>query len=166
MTAAHREELKEFVAEKVCQILKNESTKPVRILSVGCGDGSFDVKILETISSRFPDTKVQYVGTDIDKKTCEQSKEVLSAIKNVEVEFMVLDFQQVDPSKLELPPCDLVLAIQVLYYMKDLNKALSNLQLLTKPEGMLKLKSYSHNIEYKYTCPQSVIYICHLNEKV
>ena len=157
--------MKEFVAEKVCQILAEESTKPVRILSVGCGDGSFDVKILQTITSRFPETKVQYIGTDIDKKTCEQSKEVLSAIKNVEVEVMVLDFQQVDPSKLELPPCDLILAIHVLYYMKDLNKALSNLQLLRKPEGMLKLNGYNCDIEYKYTCTQSLICNkCHFNE--
>ena len=40
--------------------------KDIRILSVGCGDGTLDVKIFQAMISKYPDIKIDYTGTDID----------------------------------------------------------------------------------------------------
>ena len=120
-------------------MLQRKATKSFRIFSIGCGDGTFDIKILQTITERFPDVKISYTGTDIDEKFCEQARELLGAIKNVEVEIVVEDYQKVDPSKFNIPPCDLVLAIHVFYYMRDITKALIDAQNFKKEDGMYTL---------------------------
>lgn len=138
VSVTHREEVKSHVAETACQLLKRKlaiPTKSIRILSIGCGDGTFDIKILQTITNRFPDWKICYVGVDVDRKFCQQARELLNALKNVKVEIMILDFQQMDFSRVEIPPCDLVLAVHVLYYMRDIKKVLSDVQRLRKPDG-------------------------------
>ena len=103
------------MAEKACQLLQRKSTKSFRIFSIGCGDGTFDIKMLQTIAERFPYVKVTYIGTDIDEKFCEQARELLGSVKNAEVEIIVEDYQEIDPSKFNIPPCDLVLAVHVFY---------------------------------------------------
>ena len=126
------------MAEKACQLIpiKSTQTSTFRIFSIGCGDGRFDIKILETIIDRFPDLKIQYIGTDIDEKFCQEARELLGALENVEVEILVLDFEQMDLSNVKVPPCDLVLAVHIFYYIRDINKALSVAQSLRKPDGM------------------------------
>ena len=134
--AVHREALKQLIAEKSCQLLQIKSTQSFRIFSIGCGDGTFDIKILQTITERFPDVKVQYIGTDIDEKFCYQARELLATVKNVEVEILVEDYQQINPSELRIPPCDLVLAVHIFYYMRDIKKAVAHALNLRKPDGM------------------------------
>ena len=143
-----------LVAEKCCQLLETKSSKSFRIFSIGCGDGTFDITILQTIADRFPDVKIHYIGTDIDGQFCQQARELLSGIKNVEIETLVTDFQQMEMSKVVIPPCDLVLAVHVFYYMTDINKALSNAQKLRKPDGtthvlMLVSQASPHNLKRK-----------------
>ena len=121
-------------------MLLRKSTKSFRIFSIGCGDGTFDIKILQTIAERFPDIRVSYIGTDIDKKFCEQARELLGSVKNAEVEIIVEDYQEIDPSKFNIPPCDLVLAIQVLYYMRDITKALIDAQKFRKQDGVCTIE--------------------------
>ena len=116
-------------------MLQRKYIKLFRIFSIGCGDGTFDIKILQTIAERFPDVKVSYIGTDIDETFCQQARELLGSIKNTEVEILVGDFQEIDPSKFSIPPCDLVLAIHVLYYMRDITKALIDAQKFRKNDG-------------------------------
>ena len=136
VNAVHREEVKELVAEKACQLLQKKCTKSFRIFSIGCGDGTFDIKILQTISDRFPDIKVHYIGTDIDEKSCQQARELLGSVQNVEVEILAEDYQRIDPAKINIPPCDLVLAVHIFYYMKDIKKALIDAQTFRKSDGM------------------------------
>ena len=121
-------------------MLQRKSTKSFRIFSIGCGDGTFDIKMLQTIAERFPDIRVSYIGTDIDKKFCEQARELLGSVKNAEVEIIVEDYQEIDPSKFNIPPCDLVLAIQVLYYMRDITKALIDAQKFRKQDGVCTIE--------------------------
>ena len=144
MGAVHNEAVKELVAEKACQLLQRNCTRSFRIFSIGCGDGMFDLKVLQTITDRFPDIKVHYIGTDIDEKSCQQATELLESVKNVEVEILVQDYQQIDPAKINIPPCDLVLAIDILYYMEDIKKALVDAQTFRKSDGMY------HNLQYAY----------------
>jgi ubiquinone/menaquinone biosynthesis C-methylase UbiE len=97
--------------------------------------------MLQTIAERYPDVKVNYTGTDIDEKFCEQARELLGSVKNVEVEIVVEDYQEINPSKLNIPPCDLVLAIHVFYYMRDITKALVDAQKFRKRDGMYMFPS-------------------------
>ena len=117
--------------------MQKKATKSFRIFSIGCGDGTLDIRILQIIAERFPDVKVSYIGMDIDEKFCEQARELLGSIKNTEVEIIVKDYQEIDTSKLNIPPCDLVLAVQVFYYMRDITKALIDAQKFRKPDGMV-----------------------------
>ena len=126
-------------------MLQRKATKSFRIFSIGCGNGTFDIKMLQTITERFPDVKVSYTGMDIDKKSCEQARELLGAVKNVEVEIIAQDFQEVD---FNIPPCDLVLAIHVFYYMRDITKALVNTKKFRKQDGeyIYFLSTLSHSL--------------------
>ena len=123
--------------------MQKKATKSFRIFNIGCGDGTLDIRILQIIAERFPDVKVSYIGMDIDEKFCEQARELLGSIKNTEVEIIVKDYQEIDPSKLNIPPCDLVLAVQVFYYMRDITKALVDAQKFRKPDGMVIKIIYS-----------------------
>ena len=76
------------------------------------------------------------MGTDIDKRFCQQARELLGSVKNTEVETLVEDYQKIDPSKFNIPPCDLVLAVHVLYYVRDITKALVDAQKFRKQDGM------------------------------
>ena len=108
-----------------------------RMFSIGCGDGSFDLKILQAITDRFPAVKIHYIGTDIDEQVCQIAMKSMSALKNVEAEIRIIDFQQMDPSMVnEISPCDLVLAAHVFYYMRDIKKALSDAQMFRKTNGI------------------------------
>ena len=125
-------------------MLQKRSTKSFRIFSIGCGDGTFDIKIIQTIAERFPDVKVSYTGVDIDEKFCQQARELLNTVKNIEVEILVKDYQVIDPSKFNIPPCDLVLAVHVLYYMRDTTKALIDAQKFRKQDGMLQTSVHTY----------------------
>ena len=130
-----------MLSEKACALVKAFSTtsmeEPFRILSIGCGDGTFDAKILQAIIDKFPEVSIHYVGTDIDEQTCQKAAEVLDALKsqNVTTEILTVDFEKIDSFKMKIPPCDLVMAVHSLYYMKDLKKALSDAQAFQTDEG-------------------------------
>ena len=79
--------------------------------------------------------KVHYTGIDIDKEVCEKAVEELGPLKasdKVEIKMFTMDFEDIDSIKCEILLCDLVLAVHVLYYMKDFRKALTDAQALTK----------------------------------
>ena len=133
--------LRRTFGDKACSLVKSYTTTQMldsfRILSIGCGDGRFDTNILQAITDRFPDVKVHYIGIDIDQQTCKNAKETVSALKNrnVMVETFTMDFEKVDLFKDKIPPCDLVIASHVFYYMKDLKKTLSDARALRKDDG-------------------------------
>ena len=138
---------KEAVIERVCQLVSESSTskaspkageEPFTILSIGCGDGTFDATIIQAVLNRYPDIKISYTGTDIDQDTCQRAlKEFgeLSAsyVNRVTIKTITTDFKDIDLVGEEISPCDLVLAVHVLYYMKDLRKSLLDAQKLAKP---------------------------------
>ena len=75
------------------------------------------------------------MGMDIDENLCEQARELLGSVKNAEIDIIVEDYQEIDPSKFNIPPCDLVLAVHVFYYMRDITKALVDVQKFRKQDG-------------------------------
>ena len=82
--------------------------------------------------NEYPDTKVHYTGIDIDKEVCEKAVEELGPLKASNKVEIIMDFEDIDSIKSEILLCDLVLAVHVLYYMKDFRKALTDAQALTK----------------------------------
>ena len=137
----------EAVTKRACQLLtesrasrmssSSSVVEPFRVLSIGCGDGTFDAKILQAMINKHPDTKIHYTGIDIDKEVCDKAVEELGALKasdKVEIKMIAMDFEEIDSIKDEISPCDLVLAVHVLYYMKDFRKALTDAQALTKAD--------------------------------
>ena len=151
--ANHMKKAESAVTEQACQVLVGSQTsrtsaEPFRILSIGCGDGTFDAQILAAMMSRHPDIKIHYTGLDIDKETCQKATEALSVLKTndkVEIKMLTMDFEDIDSVKAELSPCDLVLAVHVLYYVEDIKKALTDAQMLTKTNGELKSCMQAHN---------------------
>ena len=133
--------MKERIAEIACQLLQDKSSHDsFRIISIGCGDGTFDIKILQEMTERFPDLQIHYIGTDIDGTSCQQAKELLGSLKNVTVETRVEDFQDMDSAKVsKIASCDLVLATHIFYYMRDIKKALSDAFMLLKPDGKINI---------------------------
>ena len=127
--------------EKAFSLVESYTTTQMldsfRILSIGCGDGRFDTNVLHAITDKFPEVKVHYIGIDIDQQSCQNTKETVSALKNhnVMVETFTVDFEKIDLFKDRIPPCDLVIASHVFYYMKDLKKALSDARALRKDDG-------------------------------
>ena len=133
----------EAVSKGACQLFteyeasRTSAAEPFRILSIGCGDGTFDAKIIQVMISKDPDIRIHYTGIDIDEEVCEKAKEELGTLKakhEVEIKMLVMDFEDIDSVKAEISPCDLILAVHVLYYMKDFRKALTDAHVLTKAD--------------------------------
>ena len=155
----------EAVARRVCQLVSESQTlsaaktspkageeeEPFTILSIGCGDGAFDASILQAVLHRYPDIKISYTGTDIDQDTLQKALKELGGLKDsyanrVTIKTITNDFEDIDSVREEIPPCDVVLVVHVLYYMKDLRKSLLDAQKLAKPKHgafLLSTRLYS-----------------------
>jgi SAM-dependent methyltransferase len=133
------------VPNKACQILSksrvsNYSTsasEPFRILSIGCGNGTFDTIVLQSMMSQHPDIKLDYTGIDIDEVTCQKAREELGTLKKtsdkIEIRILKMDMHSLTS---DIPAsCDLILAMHSLYYAVDLRKVLSDVQALLKTDG-------------------------------
>lgn len=143
--ASHMKKAEEVVTNKACQLLtefqaesRRTTDQPFRILSIGCGDGTFDAKILQAMISKYPDVKIHYTGIDIDKDVCDKATKELGTLvkanREVDIKMLVMDFEDIDSVKDELSPYDLVLAVHAFYYMKDLRKAITDARALAKAD--------------------------------
>ena len=115
------------------------SAEPFRILSIGCGDGTLDAKILQAMISRHPDVKIDYTGMDIDEEICQNAMMELSAMNTkfndkIAIRMLTMDINSINLMEVG-PSCDLILALHVLYYAKDMRKVLSDIHTFLKPEG-------------------------------
>ena len=92
-----------------------------RMLSIGCGNGTLDLSILNDIANRFPDLNVHYEGLDSSSSRLEDFRKA-STIKlrsRYNMMFHPINFEQyVDPID-EKDQFDLILCARVLYYMHD-----------------------------------------------
>jgi SAM-dependent methyltransferase len=138
-----QKKIKFAVPDKACQILSESqvsnsgtSSEPFRILSIGCGEGTFDAIILQAMISKYPDITLDYMGIDIDEDTCQKAREELSALKKtsdkIEIRILKMDMNSLTS---EIQSCDLILAMHSLYYAADLRKVLTDVQSLLKTNG-------------------------------
>ena len=116
-----------------------KSSSPVfRICSIGCGDGKLDRQVLTKINEKFPDVVIHFCAFDVNEVFVEHAKESLKQLDNVEVEILARDIEKVNG---EFAPCDMVLCVSVLYYVKSLEHALSNVLKLVKNDGEFSISS-------------------------
>ena len=87
--------------------------------------------------NKYPGVKIDYTGMDIDEESCQKAIKELSALKEKFNDKVVIKIITMDLNSLnaEIPPCDLVLAMHVLYYAKDLRKVLADARALLKTGG-------------------------------
>ena len=137
-----KKKVKLTVPEKACQILaeskasKTSAGESFRILSIGCGDGTFDAIVLQAMINKYPDIKICYTGIDIDEDTCQRAMKKLSPLKTdggkVEISVLKRDMHALNA---DIPPCNLILAMHSLYYATDIRKVLSDIRALLKTDG-------------------------------
>ena len=123
----------DYIVEKACHLLKTSPGPPFRICSIGCGDGKFDKKVLTRILEQFQDTKLQYMGVDINELSCRRARELLVPLSNVEADIYTRNIQ--DMSVADIQPFHLVIAVHVLYYMTSLEAILTKVLRMVKPNG-------------------------------
>ena len=104
--------VKLIVPEKACQVLAESKASKIsagglfRILSIGCGDGTFDAIVLQAMINKYPGVKICYTGIDIDEDTCQRAMKELSPliIDGGKVEINVLNMT-INSLNAEIPPC-------------------------------------------------------------
>ena len=138
-SASYEKKAEIAVSEKACQLLAESqaskpSTEPFRILSIGCSDGTFDANILQAMINKYPDIKIDYTGIDIDEASCQKAIDELKEKLNNKVAIKIITMDM-NSFNAEIPPCDLILAVHVLYYTKDLRKVLADVCALLKTDG-------------------------------
>jgi 2-polyprenyl-3-methyl-5-hydroxy-6-metoxy-1,4-benzoquinol methylase len=133
--SSQRKKNMDYVVGKACHMLKSSPGPVFRICSIGCGDGTFDQKVLSGISEQFPSIKLQYMGVDVNEVSCQRARELLASLSNVEAEVLVRDIEQLAVA--DIKPFDLVIAVKILYYVNSLEAVLSNAIRMTKPSGLL-----------------------------
>ena len=108
-------------------------TKPFRVLSIGCGDGTIDHNWLSVVVKKFPDVRFQYVGVDVNEQACNITEEKLNTLKHTEVSVYCRDITQ----GLSESPFDLILAVSSFYYLSSPEQALQVCKGLISPEGIV-----------------------------
>ena len=133
----NRENNINYVVEQASEMIAANQSKTFRLGSIGCGDGSFDKEALTQLLEKYPNLDLHYIGVDVNELSCQIAREQLSSLKGVQFEILAKDFQHVRPADIE--PCDLVIAVHVLYYVASLKTALSCALKLTKQSGCLMI---------------------------
>lgn len=110
----------DYINENIDKYVSH-TTGSFRVLSIGCGDGRFDLDLLEIISQRFPLLNIEYVGLEPNQHRLALFKENISLRSFVSRHYFHL--QQTDFDSYENRTTDekfdLILCIRVLYYMHD-----------------------------------------------
>jgi len=114
-------------------VIPQLSTDDASFLSIGCGAGDLDEKILA--AGKEHASAVSYVGLEPDAQQCERfmSRMVVENDGNIRVEAHNSSFEDfADPRRF-----DLVLMVHSLYYMEDPKRAIENALNLVSESGRL-----------------------------
>jgi len=111
----NRENNINYVVKQASEMIAANQSKTFRLGSIGCGDGHFDKNVLTQLLEKYPNLDLHYIGVDVNEMSCQIAQEQLSSLKGVRFEILAKDFQHICPADIE--PCDLVIAVHVLYYV-------------------------------------------------
>lgn len=107
-----------------------QARTPLRVLSIGCGDGSVDVEIARVLAAAGPLT---YVGVEPHEPSAARFLERLGALDGVDVRAEPVSFDRMRAGT----EFDLVIAVHSLYYVRDLRAALVAAVGMLTPGGCL-----------------------------
>ena len=111
--------------------VSRRSVSPVRVLSIGCGDGSVDVAVAAALAGA--GAAVEYLGVEPHPASARTFVTRLAAVAGVRASTLQLPFARVSPAGL----FDIVLAVHSLYYVADLAGTLRRARALLAPGGEL-----------------------------
>lgn len=114
-------------------VLPRMSTDSNAILSVGCGTGAFDQRILRYVQSRM--NHVAYVGIEPNEVEATEFLEIMRAHKSEQVEVSIL--VEKFGGQLFDQAFDLILFVQSIYYLEDRQDAIDAALQALKPGGEL-----------------------------
>ena len=116
---------RDIVSHHLLEALEAHSPgRELKVLSVGCGDGTMDNMILTKVLTSHPTALISYTGLDINPQFCAESDERLQHLpfaKNI----ICANFETVDASKLET--YDFIYLVHVHYYFQQLKSAFSKI---------------------------------------
>ena len=108
----------------------------MKILEVGCGDGTLWLQN----KNRLP-ADIQVTLSDVSEGMLRDARRALG-MEDSRFDFQVMDCQKIPYLENRF---DLVVANHVLFYCDNLQKALSEIRRVVKPEGRLVCSTYGHD---------------------
>jgi len=130
------------MAGKSVQAIDVMVSRPLRVLSIGCGGGELDLALIEGLADSFQNwgyTGIEYIGVEPSVALRSEFAERVLTMKNmpflssVSMEFVDMTF---DPYDVRMDhEADIVLLGHVLYYFENKGAALHSAMQLTRPGG-------------------------------
>ncbi|MBQ3907532.1 MAG: methyltransferase domain-containing protein [Lachnospiraceae bacterium] len=106
----------------------------MRVLELGCGNGSFWLENWEKIPA-----KAQITLSDQSEGMLREAKKAFSGKRKIRFDYQVIDFHDIPEKDASY---DLVIANHVLFYAKDFAKVLGEIRRVLKPGGRLICSTY------------------------
>ena len=126
-----RSDQRAHLTEWLVRRVSRRTSETVRVLSIGCGDGSVDVAVAAALAAT--GAAVDYLGVEPHPASAHACATRLAAVTGVRASTRQLPFDRVRPTG----RFDLVLAVHSLYYVADLNDTLRRACTLLAPGGEL-----------------------------
>lgn len=124
-----------LIAEHLAGRLARMGDGPVSVLSVGCGDGSLDVRLAEGLVLAVPGRPVRYVGIEPWSGSAELFIAAMAALgaDELSVDVHVASFDDAPSNE----TFDVVVFVHSIYYVTDLGETLRGALDLLRPGGEL-----------------------------
>ena len=129
---------KYFVEPHILNFVNFSKYRDKEVLEVGCGIG--------TAGQSFAENGANYTGIDLSDFSIELSKKRFEIFK-LTGNFITCDIESIN--NIENKQFDLIYSFGVLHHTPNINKAISNIYSMLKPNGEFKLMLYAKN-SFKY----------------
>ena len=110
---------------------------PLRLCSVGCGDGLMDYHFIQKFLGTVPNVSIDYTGLDLNEYFCGEARSNLSRIRDERFKSLVVqkDFERADVDDVYVQKFDVVYSIHVIYHFTDLPLVVDKILSMVKPGG-------------------------------
>ena len=124
-----------LIADHLADRMSGMGDGPISVLSVGCGDGSLDVRLAEGLVRAVPGRPVRYVGIEPWSGSAALFTAEMAALeaRELTVEVHVSSFADASVDE----TFDVVVFVHSIYYVVDLRETLRSALDLVRPGGQL-----------------------------